>query len=629
MQITSLNSPAPASGSAQSGTDEAGRAADFARALQNAFYGGAASAARSAADQSRPETRVETARPVERPQASDSRSTEYRNTDSRSPETRPAADATAPARDTQPAQKLAEKPVQKTADKPPAADQSVPQKPASDVPANEAAAEDAAAPAEAEAPVLTDEDAPAEDTAAAAEAPAAQTVVETAPDAEVILALLQPETPAVPAEAATAVNTDGKAATAAPATVVPATVPVADEAAKAALAAAQPVVAAAEAVAQQAAAKPAAQTETSAAALLAQQQDVTPEEFAAIQQALAAQAETDSRAAATLQPGKTPAAQVQIAATMQDAMQGQAETVARAGMAMPQPETGVKVKIDVQADAGQAVPKTVMPSSLLLALQADTPADAGGSDAMLLAQQANEAAAELQAQDAAAADVDPDGFAALVKQVAGNEPKAAALQPQAAAAVAGNAANAGSQHSPGHLTQAVTPLSNPGTPMPQAAQQVAAQTIARQAGSYLPAGEQVAVQIKRGAAEGIDKISIKLDPGNLGKVEVKMEVGHDGRLTAVIAADKPETLAMLQRDAASLEQSLRDAGLKTDTGSLNFTLRDQGQAGEGRDGQGSGGRGRGQGRDDYADAGRSDAAAMAATAAQQAAAARGGLDIRI
>ena len=141
------------------------------------------------------------------------------------------------------------------------------------------------------------------------------------------------------------------------------------------------------------------------------------------------------------------------------------------------------------------------------------------------------------------------------------------------------------------------------------------------------------MQIKKGAAEGLDKISIRLDPGNLGKVDIKMEVGHDGRLMAVIAADKPETLAMLQRDVQNLEQSLRDAGLKTSSDSLSFTLRDQGQTAdgrEGREGQAGNGRNRGRGHDEYAGTGTTtDPAALAAANAQRAASARGGLDIRI
>jgi hypothetical protein len=41
----------------------------------------------------------------------------------------------------------------------------------------------------------------------------------------------------------------------------------------------------------------------------------------------------------------------------------------------------------------------------------------------------------------------------------------------------------------------------------------------------------------------------------------------------VITADNKETLDMLQRDRASLEQALADAGLKADAGSLSFNLR--------------------------------------------------------
>lgn len=172
-----------------------------------------------------------------------------------------------------------------------------------------------------------------------------------------------------------------------------------------------------------------------------------------------------------------------------------------------------------------------------------------------------------------------------------------------------------------------------GSAAPAATQgtQHAAQTqAARHPQAMVPPGEQVAVHIKRAASEGLDTISIKLDPGNLGKVEVTMEVSSDGRLLAVIAADKPDTLAMLQKDAQQLEQSLRDSGLKTSQDSLNFMLREQGQNGQGgNDGRGRrGGRGRG---DDIGEAGAigGDARAMAQAANAQRAADRGGLDIRI
>ena len=89
--------------------------------------------------------------------------------------------------------------------------------------------------------------------------------------------------------------------------------------------------------------------------------------------------------------------------------------------------------------------------------------------------------------------------------------------------------------------------------------------------------EQVAVQIKKAIGEGADKINIKLQPAKLGKVEVRMEIGKDGILTANVIAEKPETLELLQRDVRGLEKVLQEGGLKTDTQSFNFSLKQQGQ----------------------------------------------------
>ncbi|MDC0196560.1 flagellar hook-length control protein FliK [Gammaproteobacteria bacterium] len=97
--------------------------------------------------------------------------------------------------------------------------------------------------------------------------------------------------------------------------------------------------------------------------------------------------------------------------------------------------------------------------------------------------------------------------------------------------------------------------------------------------------EQVAVQIKKAIGEGADKINIKLQPANLGKVEVRMEIGKDGILTASVIAEKPETLELLQRDVRGLEKVLQEGGLRTDNQSFNFSLKEhaQQQAANGRD----------------------------------------------
>ena len=89
--------------------------------------------------------------------------------------------------------------------------------------------------------------------------------------------------------------------------------------------------------------------------------------------------------------------------------------------------------------------------------------------------------------------------------------------------------------------------------------------------------EQVALQIKKAISAGIDKINIKLNPAHLGKVEVRMEIARDGQLSATVLADRPETLELLQRDIRGLERALQDGGLKTDSQSFNFSLKDQAQ----------------------------------------------------
>lgn len=87
------------------------------------------------------------------------------------------------------------------------------------------------------------------------------------------------------------------------------------------------------------------------------------------------------------------------------------------------------------------------------------------------------------------------------------------------------------------------------------------------------AAGQVALKLAGSAADGGGRITIRLNPEELGKVDVKLEIGRDGQVRALISADRPETLDMLQRDARMLEKALQDAGLKTGQNSLEFDLR--------------------------------------------------------
>lgn len=95
---------------------------------------------------------------------------------------------------------------------------------------------------------------------------------------------------------------------------------------------------------------------------------------------------------------------------------------------------------------------------------------------------------------------------------------------------------------------------------------------------HLPVTEQIGIRLQKAVSDGVDRISMSLKPAELGRVDIQMEVGFDGRVQAVISADRPDTLALLQRDARGLEQALQNAGLQADGDSLSFNLRDGGNS---------------------------------------------------
>lgn len=103
--------------------------------------------------------------------------------------------------------------------------------------------------------------------------------------------------------------------------------------------------------------------------------------------------------------------------------------------------------------------------------------------------------------------------------------------------------------------------------------------------------DQVAIHLQRAVKDSVDKISIQLSPTELGQIHVKMKVDDDKNVTASITVERPSTLDLLQRDTKTLERALQEAGLKTDTGSLSFSLQ-RGNQGDSSDtpgwGQGNG-----------------------------------------
>jgi flagellar hook-length control protein FliK len=177
-----------------------------------------------------------------------------------------------------------------------------------------------------------------------------------------------------------------------------------------------------------------------------------------------------------------------------------------------------------------------------------------------------------------------------------------------------NNANGKSQdNSPSASTATATPGSQPSDPQPQTAQptvsfstQVADNMAANTAATANaaptlqgvtapatgiavgPATDQsvaanldtssLAVSIAAKSIEGAKQFDIRLDPPELGRVDVKLSVDPTGKAQAHLTVEKPQTLEMLQKDSGSLQRSLKDSGVDLSNNGLQFSLKNQQQS---------------------------------------------------
>ncbi len=88
----------------------------------------------------------------------------------------------------------------------------------------------------------------------------------------------------------------------------------------------------------------------------------------------------------------------------------------------------------------------------------------------------------------------------------------------------------------------------------------------------------LAVHIAAQASNGAKRFEIRLDPPELGRIDVRLNVSRDGQVMTHLVVERPETLELLQRDARQLERALQDAGLNTSKENMEFSLKDQGLA---------------------------------------------------
>lgn len=103
---------------------------------------------------------------------------------------------------------------------------------------------------------------------------------------------------------------------------------------------------------------------------------------------------------------------------------------------------------------------------------------------------------------------------------------------------------------------------------------------------------QVAFEVARHFEAGNTRFQIRLDPADLGRIDVKLDLDKSGTVSAHMFVERPETLDLMMRDQRALQQALQQAGLDASKTSLEFSLR-QNPFGTGADtGQGNGGNSR-------------------------------------
>ncbi len=331
---------------------------------------------------------------------------------------------------------------------------------------------------------------------------------------------------------------------------------------------------------------------------------------AGLAQAAAATAKNSGSQAGTAHQGQgaNQAAQAQAAAAQQAAtkpeidskagttVRDQAQQLAKALGG----DVKVQVNVGVTQDAGSVTSKPL--SSLSNAATLSSDGKATGQNA----QQANNNATPGNANAVVAAATQQTQN--TQSQAQAQQANSQGNQAQAATQVGGEAklaqAGTSSAHTGGATSAtADSSASNATNNAAQQAQNTEKSAPAQASAQNRPTSlsqnvtEQVSIKITKALQAGNDRISVKLNPAELGRVEVKMELGHDGRVMAVVTAEKQDTLDLLRRDASDLQKALQEGGMDLNSGDMTFNLK--GDEGELAENKGSG-KGNG-GEDDLAD----------------------------
>ncbi|HWA30118.1 MAG TPA: flagellar hook-length control protein FliK [Rhizomicrobium sp.] len=187
----------------------------------------------------------------------------------------------------------------------------------------------------------------------------------------------------------------------------------------------------------------------------------------------------------------------------------------------------------------------------------DTRSDADGKD--------QNSSGDARPSNVPASASQPQTFADSQQQAQTTQPAHAAAQADASTSATLAASVNGTATAQQASAQVVTNL--------QVAPQLQQQAPTPDQATFAALGVAIAAKSR----DGEHQFDIKLDPAELGKVDVRISVDASGQAQAHLSVQHQHTLELLQNDKATLERDLRDSGLNLANNGLNFSLKGEQQ----------------------------------------------------
>jgi flagellar hook-length control protein FliK len=125
-------------------------------------------------------------------------------------------------------------------------------------------------------------------------------------------------------------------------------------------------------------------------------------------------------------------------------------------------------------------------------------------------------------------------------------------------------------------TTSVVPLQSAETDFASATPAPSPPTVTMRPNTPAQLVDGVSVLVARAGKSAINEFVIRIDPPELGRIDVQLKMHEDGSVQAVIASDNVSTYDLLRREASTIERALADSGLRTGNDGLSFNLKQQG-----------------------------------------------------